>query len=78
MIFKVTQIAPEVIFAKPEVTFFLTGSGIFITANDICGFEGNFCVTGSEFYGSGNDLKCKNRHFLILSKLLFFKVNFVL
>ena len=35
---------------------FKTGSDIFMTGNDIYGSRSNYGVTGSENFGSGNDL----------------------
>ena len=49
-----------------------------MTGNDICGSGSKFGVTGSEIYGTGNDLNRKNRDFLKFLKFLFFKVDFVL
>ena len=49
MVVKVTQIAPEVIFVKPEVTW-QTESEIFITENDFCGSFNVFLLLLKDFY----------------------------
>ena len=50
MVLKVTQISPEVIFVKPEVTW-QTGSEIFTTGNDFCGSFNVFLMHVKDFCG---------------------------
>ena len=55
IVFRVTQLAPEVIFVETGSDMFWTGSGIYITGNDIYGSGSNFGVTGSDLYGTKID-----------------------
>ena len=48
MVLKVTQIAPEVIFVKPEVTW-SNRSEIFISGNDFCGSFNVFLMHVKDF-----------------------------
>ena len=50
MVLKVTQIAPEVIFAKPEVTCFEPEVNFFVTGNDFCGSFNVFVMRLKDFY----------------------------
>ena len=60
MVLKVTQIAPEVIFAKPEVTCFEPEVTLLWPEMTFMGPEVNL-VAESEIYDTGNDLNRKKR-----------------
>ena len=55
---------------------FWTGSGIFITGNDIYGSGSNFGVTGSNFYGIKIGLNRKKPWFLEFLEIFVFQSQF--